>query len=223
MGVADEYENGGGAVSRNFFISLREFCVSVGAGGILLFASPAWAVDASDLILGKFDSSSRKQRTAIANDLLKNVQELSQYLPIQKPQEIEWTKQESNAIAKLRKSEIAGANLRSVKLVESPEWQHEKLQSALTEIRDALLCASNQSISISREMMCWSVASFHLSDHNKFNDAVRILLSAGRLPEDALKKARIASESLGYGFFYHLYGRGILEYVIIPYLKSQVK
>ena len=72
-------------------------------------------------------------------------------------------------------------------------------------------------------MMCWSVGSFLLTDRSTFNDAVLILLRAGRLPRDIDKQAMLGSESLGFGFFYNVWGRGIQEYMLIPYLKNQAK
>ena len=51
------------------------------AGILLLAALPAWAVDTSNLINGKFDATSRKERGEIAKDLREKVHRLAQYLP----------------------------------------------------------------------------------------------------------------------------------------------
>lgn len=199
----------------------NRFCIAVAAGTLLLAALPARAAGAGDLILGQFDATSRKERAEIARDLREKVQKLAQYLPTQRPQESAWLKEESDSIDRLGKSDAEIS--RRVKLGESPEFQHEKLHNILTAIRDALSCAAEQSNSISREMMCWSVGSFHLTNRSAINDAVLILVRAGRLPRDVDKQAMLGSESLGFGYFYDMWGRGIQEYVVIPYLKSQAK
>lgn len=196
-------------------------CMALTAGILLLAALPAWAVDTSNLINGKFDATSRKERGEIAKDLREKVHRLAQYLPSPKPQESAWLTQESEAINRLGQSEAALS--RRVQLGTSPEFQHEKLHSALAAIQDALACAGNQSNSLSREMMCWGVGSFLLTDRAMFNDSISILLKAGRLPPDVEKRAVLGPESLGFGYFYDLWGRGIQEYIVIPHLKGQAK
>jgi hypothetical protein len=200
---------------------VERFIIAIAATSFLLTALPARAADLSDLISGQFNAGSKKERAAIARDLREEVQKLAQYLPTPRPQESAWLKQERDAIDALGNSDAALS--RRVTLMNSPEFQHEKLHSILTSIRDSLACAAEQSNSVSREMMCWSVASFLLTDHSAFNDAVLILLRAGRLPQDIDTKATLGSDSLGFGYFYEVWGRGIQEYVVIPYLKGQAK
>lgn len=196
-------------------------CMALTAGILLLAALPARAIDASNLVDGKFDATSRKERGEIAKDLRERVHRLAQYLPSLKPQESAWLTQESEAIDRLGQSEAALS--RRVQLATSPEFQHKKLHGALAAIRDALACAGDPSTSRSREMMCWSVGSFLLTDRAMFNDSISILRKAGRLPPDVEKHAILGPESLGFGYFYDLWGRGIQEYIVIPYLKGQAK
>ena len=193
--------------------------IALTAGILLLAALPARAVDASDLINGKFDATSRKERREIAKDLGERVHTLAQYLPSLKPQDSAWLTQENEAIDRLGQSEAALS--RRVQLGTSPEFQHEKLHNSLAAIRDAIACAGDPSTSLSREMMCWSVGSFLLTDRDMFNDSISILIKAGRLPRDVEKHA--ISPSLGFGYFYNLWGRGIQDYIVIPYLKGQAK
>lgn len=196
-------------------------CMAIAAGILLLGGLSAGAADVSNLVDGKFEATSKKERTEIARDLWEKVQKLAQYLPSPRPQESAWLKQETDAIDRLGQSD--GALSRRVQLAASPEFQHAKLHTTLTAIRDALSCIAEQSSSRSREMMCWSVASFLLTDRATFNDSISILLKAARLPRDVAKQAMLGSESLGFGYFYDLWGRGIQEYVVIPYLKGQAK
>lgn len=183
---------------------------------------PVQAADLSVLINGQFDATSKKDRAKIARDLLAEIQKLFQYLPTQKPQEAAWLKQEKEAIGKLDQAEAVTS--RRVQMAMTPEFQQEKLHSTLTAIQDTLACAADPSSSLSREMMCWSVASFLLTDRAMFDDSISILLKAGRLPRDVEKQAFLGSESLGFGYFYDvLWGRGIQEHIVIPYLKGQTK
>lgn len=208
-------------LTRRYAVRAIRFSIAIAAASLLLTAVPAKAADVSNLIDGHFDTMSKKERAEIARALREKVQKLAQYLPTPRPQESAWLKQESDAIDRLGKSDAELS--RRVKLAESPEFQHAKLHSNLTAIRDALTCAAEQSHSISREIMCWSIASLLLTDRAAFNDAVLILLRAGRLPRDIDKQAMLGSESVGFGLFFDMWGRGIQEYVVIPYLKSQAK
>ena len=109
--------------------------------------------------------------------------------------------------------------------MKSPELHHERLHGALTAIDDALSCAADAKASLSREMMCWSIASFLLTDQSMFDDSIRILLKAGRLPLDLaeIKDTLIGTDTLGYGRIYDYLGRRIQEYLVIPYLKRTAK
>ncbi len=187
---------------------------------LVLFLSatfPVQAADQSDLINGHFDATSKKERNKIARDLSAEVQMLAQYLSSPKPQDSAWVKQELAAINQLGQSEAAVS--RRVQLVKSPEFQYEQLYTALTSIQNALTCAANPSNSLSKEMMCWDVAGFLLTDNNVFNDSIPILFKAGHLPRDDM----IGDKSLGFGFFYAIKGRGIQQFVVIPYLIGQAK
>lgn len=184
---------------------------------------PAFCAEAWSLQSGKFDASSKNERSEIARDLGKKIKTLLQLLPSPSPRESDWLKQEREAIDKIESSDARVA--RQSQLLRSPELQHERLHAALTTISDALSCAADAKASLSREMMCWSLASFLLTDQSMFNDSVRILKQAGRLPTDLDKKdiSLIGPETLGYGFVYNHLGRGIQEYLVIPYLKRTAK
>ena len=59
-----------------------------------------------------------------------------------------------------------------------------------------------------------------------FNNSIPVLLKAGRLSKDVTEvgsDAGIDDGSLGFGNRYDWYGRGIQEYIVIPYLKDQIK
>ena len=66
------------------------------------------------------------------------------------------------------------------------------------------------------EITCWAVASLCLSYTIAFEDSFRILIKQNKVPKDIAEKARIYDTD----DFYDLYGRGILEYIVIPYLAK---
>lgn len=78
-------------------------------------------------------------------------------------------------------------------------------------------------ISIRREVFCWAAASSTLLHQAVVDDAIRILLRHARLPQDIENKAELMSVDLGYSYFYTLYSRGIIEYIVISYLAGKIE
>ena len=173
----------------------------------------------TDLINGDFDATSRKVRVEIAGSLLKRIDKLAQYLQTPSPSETRWLQDEQEKIAKLAgKSHDA----RLVKLVESPEFQSKKLYTILNNASSALKCIQTPKVELQREMLCWSVASLNLTDTTHINEAIRILRNKEKLPKDISKLADLSGESVGNGAFYNWFGRGIHEYIVIPYLAQHI-
>lgn len=181
----------------------------------------AHAASTASILSGNFDASSKQERVEIARDLISEIQKLTRFLSSPKPENTTWLKKEREAISNLKDSDAV--EHRYARLIQTPEYQHEKLHGMLTMVHEALLCVASPSTTISREIMCWSVASFHLTDHSVFNEAIPILINSGWMPNDLDKHTKAAGKSLGYGFYFEAWGRGIQEHVIIPYLKSQAK
>lgn len=189
----------------------------------IVWTGCAAAADASSLQSGDFVWASKKDRMEIARDLKEKALKLSQYLPTQKPQESLWVAREREEIRALGKVDAPASNSRMFQLVASPEYQHIELHETFGRLSDALDCVAGAKSSLSREMFCWSVVSFILTDRTSLNDAISILLRAGRLPDEAKKGASLGPESLGYSVIYGWWGRGIQEYIVIPYLRQQAK
>ncbi|WP_041280593.1 hypothetical protein [Desulfosudis oleivorans] len=179
----------------------------------------AFAADASSLIAGEFDATSKNERQKIAKDIIGQIEKLSSYLSTPKPSEIKWVNNERVAIDKLKGTDAWTERIQ--KLYESPEFQQQKLKSHLDNIIDSLQCVTNENVNLKSEILCWAVASHHLSDETTLNDSIMILKRSGLLPEDIVKKADI-TESLGYGAKYNWFARGINEYIIIPYLSGRI-
>lgn len=197
---------------------LSQFVAIVITVQFVTFPLPAFCADALSLMNGDFDASSKKVRTEIARDLGKKIQTLLQFLPSPKPSELDWLKKEREAIAKIESGDVAMSRINHYLL--SPEYQHEKLHSAATALSDALTCAAESKVSLSREMMCWSVANLYLTDRSMFEESMDVLKKAGRLPSDLYKEGNVA---VGSGRLYSTFGRGIQEHIVIPHLQRTAK
>ena len=193
---------------------------------ILTFASPLMAIDASSIIEGKeFNAASHQARNAVARDILKKVRSFSNYVPALKPDELAWVQEESAAINKLESAgESKDVKTRRIEYEISPEVRQQNLRIVLADLQTALSCAASASKPIREEMKCWSVASFLLTDHSMLDDSIGTLLKTGRISKDLIgDTTAIHGEPLNYGDYYEWYGRGILERILIPYLKNQIK
>lgn len=178
------------------------------------------SLDKGNLISGGFDSQSRDARIDVARDALKHVRVLADFLPTHKITEVKWIEKERAEIAKLNNSKAE--NSRLVKLFGGPEFQHQKLDGLLKTILDALECAANPNVELKGEMLCWSVASFNMTDSVTLTDSIRILRNSGILPANIVQQAEL-SDVNGLGDEYTWLGRGMQEYILIPYLAGKIK
>lgn len=179
-----------------------------------------FAGSADRLIEGKFDPSSRKIRREIALDVKKRVVNLLDYVPAPKPNEVAWVVNEKAEIEKIQDAEARSE--REEKLVGSPEFQQARLRSDLQEIADALDGVMKPDISTRAEMLNWCIASHGLTNNEEMNDAINILIQSGRLPSDLASKVKLGG-AIGYTGVLGWWGRGIQEYLVIPYLEDKIK
>jgi hypothetical protein len=184
-------------------------------------SAPAFAASAVDLINGKFDSGSRKERQDIARSVLAMTEKLSAFVSQLPPSEKSWVLDEQAEVRQLK--DDAARNQRFAQLSQRPEFQQQELKSLLEAIKDSLQCIADVRVALRREMFCWAVASQRLSDSMTLNYAITNLVQHGRLPKDIHTKAELMPDSLGYGAHYTWYSRGIIEYIVIPYLAGQIK
>lgn len=184
-----------------------------------LFSHVAGAADAGNLIDGKFESNSKKDRTAIARDLLAEVSGFADLLPLPRPSDTSWVETERAAIDRLGNS--AAASSRLLQFYESPEFQNVKLANTLDQIKSAIECILNQGIPLRREVYCWATASFFLGDKSTFADGIAILRRAKRLPKDARLKGKIGDLD-GVAVSFEFFSRGIQQYIVLPYLKAEI-
>ena len=172
------------------------------------------------LILGKFNKTSKAERTLIAISVKDKVVLLRDHIPNPKPSEIAWVNSEKTEIDKI--SDDSAKSTRSLSFAESPEFQQIKLCRILDNIILCLEMVTNKHISLQEEMKFWAIASFGLTDNSTMNDAITILMKSGRLPNDLPKRVKLG-DAIGYTGILGWYGRGIHEYITIPYLNNEIK
>lgn len=185
-------------------------------------AADKFAADTLYFHLGlKFDAGLRKDRVKVANEMLTDFREFTNLLPVQRPSELDWIKAEQAAIRRIPGSEAA--NQRAMGLDRSVESQHMALANLAKAVVDALECVANLGVSLGREMFCWSVASFNISD-SSWDDGIPILIQFERLPKDLKKLNRmIASAESEHWILYHRAARSIQEFIVIPYLGGRIQ
>ncbi len=170
------------------------------------------------LIDGKAATFDQSQRKALAKHLYDVFKSLDNAVPAPKPSEQEWVDSERRAVASTEDNEVKGK--RFAKLSESVEFQQANIKSRARSIMDSLSCVT-QTDQIGKEIYCWSMASFYLTDQPTFDDAIAILKKGKRIYiTDNLWILDLPKPLLGYGWFYHEWGRGIQEYFVIPYLRG---
>jgi hypothetical protein len=189
---------------------------------LMLLLPNVWAAETSsgtksvNLISGDFDTFSRKSRKEIAIDLKKEVNDLLFQVPIQNPDDLAWLESEKREIDQIENSQKNKSLDRTVAYVGSKQFQHRQLRSLLINTSEALSCILEANISIKREMMCWTVASSNLMEKGRFSDSISTLRKHGILP----KKVDSSFEE---DYWYQVYGKGIIDYIVLPYLRSQSK
>ena len=183
---------------------------------LCLCAQVASAANADDLINGSFDASSKKARIDVARNLLDKVNRLADLVPTPRPSDLSWVEEEHAAIDRLGNSEASRARLEQ--FYETPEFQHVKLYNLLLNVKNAIACVLESNVQLRREISCWATASFLLGDRNTLTYGMTILQRAKRLPEDTLQKEKVGSLDL-----FQYYSRGIQEYLVLPYLRGEIK
>ena len=187
---------------------------------VVLGAAPVFAGHADQLIDGKFNATSRKARLEIAADLRQRTTDLLSYISIPTPNAVDWVLSEQREIEKIQNTQAQSE--RQEKLYDSPDFQQVKLRAELLEIIHALNEIMKQNISTRVEMAYWCRVSLGLTNNESMNDAIRILIQSGRLPSDLPNKVKLGG-AIGYTGVLGWWGRGIQEYLIIPYLEGKLR
>jgi len=180
----------------------------------VLLALPATtsAATAWDLISPKnFDWQSRSERLAIARDLRSRVERFAALIEPQSPAELQTLERdEAQLAAKAKASDRDRAELQL-----SVAYQNRKLVAALTSIVNALDCVIDTN-RVATEMSCWAMTSLLLTDEESLRLALATLRKYHRLPRNKDLPALVRSPEV----WYSTYGRGILEFILVPYLRK---
>jgi len=181
----------------------------VATGGALASAS----VDVWELIHPKsFDWREESQRKAIAKDLLRRLNLLASVVPPQSPEQVA---QVLGEVAELERLGAEATPRRRGRLYISRGYQHFRLLELIGETEDDLQCILDAT-DIRKEMHCWGLAAQHFGDENRLDLALSMLRRARLIPKDGQMPVTAQDPEVWYGE----YGRGILQYILVPYLDD---
>lgn len=186
---------------------------------VAMFALVAtvWAEGNSPLskALQDFNGHSRSGRVQHAQNFLALINAIKSGLPLLKPSESEWIMKERAEIERLNSGSDRWARL----YLFSPEYQHQQLENALQQMKEAAECVIDDKVIVKREMFCWAVMVYYASSED-WERWIRITQEAKRLSLSNLgEKPPVPSifASMLVGF-----GREIQSDIIIPYLRGDV-
>ena len=160
-----------------------------------------------------FDWRQVEQRRAVAKDLLERLDMLGSAIPPLSPSQQARVLQEA---AELERLDPDADSRRRSRLFMSRRYQHFRLLDLLKETRSNLECVL-AAAQIGEEMRCWSLASVNFGEEAKLDLALSMLRSARLIPKDGAMPVKAQDPAVWYGE----YGRGILKYILTPYLTQQ--
>ncbi len=172
------------------------------------------AADTGSLIDGIFNAGSRQERIEIAKALLQKIELFDSYVPNPSPSELSWLDKEQSEIDKIDKRTDTWIE-RLEKFHESPEFQQRKIKTLLNNTKTNIECIINNEGKLKFEILCWALISRTLSASSTISDAIMILKRYDRLP----KYIELKTDSTSY----YLYGLGIQDYIVIPYIAGNIK
>ena len=160
----------------------------------------------------RFDWQIRTHRQRVAEDLVARVSLLSAVVPEQSAEQQRQLKEITDTLAAL--GDEASPRQRS-RLYLSRAYQHRRLLDMLSDTLGALNCVQS-SERIAEEMYCWSQVSTLLMDEETIDVALSVLRTARMVPRDEDMPVKAQDPKVWYGE----YGRGIVRYILKPYLQS---
>ena len=179
----------------------------------LAAGSGSGPVNAWELIHPKsFDWRQVQHRKAIARDLSRRLDLLASVVPSQS------SEQRALVFAEMAELERLGSEAsprRKSRLYMSRGYQHFRLSELIGETGADLQCILGAA-ELSEEMRCWSLAALHFSDETRLDLALSMLRRARLIPKDGHMPVTAQDPEVWYGE----YGRGILQYILIPYLDD---
>ncbi len=191
---------------------MRLAAISLIAG---LIASPcSFAQSAWDLVFRQqLDWTSRAHRSILAQDLTSRVALLESNLPDMSERDREWVERLEQRIERL--GDDATSSERG-KLYLSRQYQHRALLAHTDQVKRELSCVQNAT-DIHQEMICWGQVSVQLLDGDRIDVALETLRDHRMIP----RPREMPFQTLNPSLWYSEFGRGIVEYLLVPYLQSQ--
>ena len=187
--------------------------IAVVLGTAASAACTAATVNAWELIHPRtFDWQQAAHRTAIAKDLLRRLNLLASVVPVQSPEQKALVLVEMETLEKLG---TEAPPRRRSRLFMSRGYQHYRLLELIEETRTDLDCVL-AAADIREEMHCWGLAAQHFGDEQRLDLALSMLRSARLIPKDGQMPFTAQDPEVWYGE----YGRGILQYIVVPYLAD---
>ena len=194
---------------------MRRFAYLIAAvlGTAASSACTASTVNAWELIHPRtFDWQQAAHRTAIAKDLLRRLNLLASVVPVQSPEQKALVLLEMETLEKLG---TEAPPRRRSRLFMSRGYQHYRLLELIEETRTDLDCVL-AATDIREEMHCWGLAAQHFGDEQRLDLALSMLRSARLIPKDGQMPVTAQDPEVWYGE----YGRGILQFIVVPYLAD---
>jgi hypothetical protein len=182
---------------------------------LLTLQSPARAqsVSAWDLVHPTgFNWQIKSHRQLVAKDLISRVRLLAAVVPAQSKEQQQQLQATSATLDAL--GDEATPRQRSA-LYLSRAFQHRRLLDLLSNTQASLNCTRAQQ-DVNREMLCWAEVSVYLMDEETVDIALTVLRSARMIPRDEDMPVKAQDPKVWYGE----YGKGIVRYIIKPYLRS---
>ncbi len=172
-------------------------------------ATDAWALVYADGL----DVSERPERLAVARSLEGRVRHLSNAVPVLSKSDTKRLAEREADVA----DEPASGRGRS-RLYLSAAFQQRELRVLLNEINAALSCIPKARTEAA-EMVCWGQAAVALQEDQKLRVALSVLRDRRVLPKDRTFPVNGQDPEV----WYDAYGKGILRYILHPYLERQAE
>lgn len=179
-----------------------------------LFACPcAQAQSAWDLVFREqLDWTSREHRRILSRDLVDRVVLLESNLPEMSERDHQWVDEIEARIERL--GDDATSSQRG-RLYLSRQYQHRALLDHLRRMREELGCVRSATV-LDAEMVCWSKVAVELLDGERIDVAIETLRDHRMIPRPREMPLGTLNPSIWYAEF----GRGIVEYLLLPYLAT---
>ncbi len=177
----------------------------------LVLAQSAW-----DLVFrDQLDWTNREHRLILARDLTDRISLLESTLPEFDDRARAWVENLEQRIERL--GDDAASSERG-KLYLSHQYQHRALLGHMEQLQRELAC-TRQANALSREMVCWGRVAVYLLDGDRIGVALGTLRDRRLMPRSREVPFKAHDPVLWYAEF----GRGIVEYLLVPYLASRAE